>query len=135
MGFKTSSKACNPNAAVLWAVLCVGAAACSEDKTEPKDGSVAGGNKCISPGIGGVCMCGPGRNGTNTCGADSYWTVCQCESRPDGALCTEGEQLRCSVTCLGETSARITRCVDGNYDCSCADAGAASAGQKRDAGR
>jgi hypothetical protein len=132
MTCKTNSKTLNAGAALLWAALCVGVTTCGEDKTETADASTPGRNKCFSPGIGGNCMCGIGRNGTNTCGEDGYWTTCQCVSRPDGALCTEGERLECQVICPGESVARLTRCVDGKYDCSCADAGATTT--KRDAG-
>jgi hypothetical protein len=129
MSSKTDRKALNLSAALLWAVLGVGAAACTEDKTEGNDASTNGKQKCISPGISGVCMCGPGRNGTNLCGEDGYWTTCLCVSLPDGALCQEGVALQCTNICPGQSTAQIIRCVEGKYDCSCSDAGV-----KRDAG-
>ena len=123
MGTRTSYMAAHFGSAVLWGALCMGTLGCGEDKTESADAGTTGKNKCIAPGIGGMCMCGPGRNGTNTCGEDGYWTSCLCVSLPDGALCHEGEALICTNTCPGESKPRMTRCLNGKYDCTCPDAG------------
>ena len=119
--------------ALLWITLCVGATACGQDNAEAPDAS-DGRNRCLSPGIGGTCMCGPGRNGTNTCGEDGYWTSCVCVSLPDGAICREGDALRCTNLCPGENAPRMTRCVGGSYDCRCTSAGDSDGGAIQDAG-
>jgi hypothetical protein len=64
-------------------------------------------------------MCGPRQNGTTTCGEDGYWRTCSCVTLPDGAMCREGEKLRCGSLCPGENEPRMTRCVNGTYDCRC----------------
>jgi hypothetical protein len=123
MSFHYPRMARRPAAAVWLGLWLASAAACGGSKTDKNDSGTTGKLKCISPGIGGQCMCGSGRSGTNMCGEDKFWTPCVCVSLPDGALCFDGQQLRCTVNCPGESSGRIVRCVDGQYDCSCADAG------------
>jgi hypothetical protein len=111
--------------ALIVCCLACCSVSCGSSKKPPASDAGMPKSRCIAPGIGGTCQCASGQNGTNTCGSDGYWGACQCVVLPPGARCREGEQLRCGSVCPGESTARTTRCVNGDYDCSCPTAGSA----------
>jgi hypothetical protein len=108
---------------VLGMLLGLGAGACAEHKTDMLDAGLSNKPKCPSPGSTGTCTCGAGRSGMNTCGVDNEWSACICMTLPDASLCRDGDAVRCTNLCRGETTPRVTRCSGGNYDCTCSDAG------------